>query len=133
VLGAIGALLLLGACGSDVPAAFADGRARWDESRPEDYSFTYGRGAQCGDGEMRIIVRAGEVADYDRPAGFCGPLEPETVDGLFDLLEAAYERADVVEASHDPDFGYPAMVSVDEDSRMFDEEWRIWITDFVVE
>lgn len=108
----------------------AAARQRWAARGLDDYRFTYTRGCFCPPqyrGPFAVTVRDGAVADVV----YEGEGEPadralseyQTVDSLFDLIAAAYDRgAATVHVTYDPATGQPTEAYIDYDERLTDEE-----------
>ena len=141
-------LIVLLACGvagcSDLgfdvrsPADLERAAARWERTRPIDYSFAVERICYClleWTGPVRLLVEGDSVVARSYVA--TGEPVPEpiarsfpTVDSLFAILRDAYARhADEVRVTYHPVLGFPAEFSIDYDRMMADEELGMRITE----
>lgn len=114
------------------PERVEQARGRWDAAAPAAYRFTLHRSCFCPPefrGPFLVTVRDGHVAAVEYEGA---PIDAEralTVDDLFTLLAEAYGRdAERVEATFDPDLGYPTSLFVDYEAQMADEEVGYTVT-----
>lgn len=105
----------------------AEARERWEAAGPPDYRFVVRRDCFCGTtGSFVVEVEDGVTVAARRletgePVELLGDLP--SVEGLFDLLEAALARsADRVLAEFDEDLGFPTSIDVDPDFQVSDDE-----------
>lgn len=121
--------------GRDIQAALDRNRARWENSHIKNYDFTFQWICFCLDHlvvPVDVSVRNGEISSIRRhgrevPSSQFG--DYRTVDGLFDLLQAALEQnAHSITARFDPSHGAPLMTWVDYLEFAVDDE-----REFVVE
>lgn len=113
-------------------------RARWERTRPADYSFTLATSCEClteitkpvvvvvRDGVVtsRTYVQGGEAVDPRWASYF------PSIDGLFTKIDDAATRADRLDADYDGRYGYPQRISIDYDTRMVDDEISLRVSDF---
>ena len=121
-------LLLLGACASPTTPEndLADYRTLWEAQRLTDYTFDVSRVCYCQFmGDVRVTVQGGVITGVTELASEVAR-DPETfrtIDGLFDLVQDAYDRdAHEVQVDFDPDRGYPTRIWIDYVEMMMDEE-----------
>ena len=121
-------LLLLGACTSPTTPEndLADYRTLWEAQRLTDYTFDVSRVCYCQFmGDVRVTVQGGVITGVTELASEVAR-DPETfrtIDGLFDLVQDAYDRdAHEVQVDFDPDRGYPTRIWIDFVETMMDEE-----------
>jgi len=131
-------LLLLGACASPTTpemdqaaieanlAALADYRTLWETQRLTDYTFDVSRVCYCQfRGDVRVTVKDGVITGVTELASEVAR-DPETfrtIDGLFDLVQDAYDRdAHEVQVEFDPSRGYPTRIWIDYVLMIADEE-----------
>jgi hypothetical protein len=124
------AVLILAACGGDsttTPANPLDEqRSLWASQDLTDYTFDVSRSCYCQFvGDVRVTVKDGVITDVTELASEVAR-DPETfrtIDGLFDLVQDAYDRdAHEVQVEFDPSRGYPTRVWIDYVLMIADEE-----------
>ena len=122
------ALVLLSACASPTTPEndLADYRTLWEAQRLTDYTFDVSRVCYCQFmGDVRVTVQGGVITGVTELASEVAR-DPETfrtIDGLFDLVQDAYDRdAHEVQVDFDPDRGYPTRIWIDYVEMMMDEE-----------
>ena len=115
-------------------------RARWQEARLAAYEYGYHKHCECyreSPPETIVSVRDGDVFRVrHRPAGSTTevPAADEnfayywTVDGLFRLLAAAFERGVTVRAAYDASLGYPREIYIDYDADFIGDELDLKLT-----
>ena len=121
-------LLLLGACASPTTPEndLADYRTLWEAQRLTDYTFDVSRVCYCQfRGDVRVTVKDGVITGVSELASEVAR-DPETfrtIDGLFDLVQDAYDRdAHEIQVEFDPGRGYPTRIWIDYVEMMADEE-----------
>ena len=141
VAGALLAFALAGACsdalGPDA-SELAAARARWERSGTTSYEYRLQRACFCGLEflrPVRVTVEAGAVvaavfADTGEPVRT--PLsDVETIDDLFDEIQDAIDReAFRIDATYDPDLGFPVDVAIDFEEWTIDEEMAFSVRSF---
>ena len=124
------AALLLAACGGDSTTAPAnhlgEQRALWASQGLTDYTFDVVRICYCQFvSDVRVTVKDGVITGVTELASEVAR-DPETfrtIDGLFDLVQDAYDRdAHEVQVEFDPSRGYPTRIWIDYVLMMTDEE-----------
>ena len=122
------ALILLSACASPTTPEndLAEYRALWEAQRLTDYTFDVVKNCFCWPGaDVRVTVKGGVISGVTELASEVAH-DPEffrTIDGLFDLVQDAYDRdAHEVQVDFDPDRGYPTRIWIDYVEMMMDEE-----------
>lgn len=118
----------------------AAGRAKWRAAALSNYEYGYRKFCEChpdSPPETVVTVRAGQVVGVrHRPVGFTNEVQAEqrnlqfywTVDGLFELVDAALARGANVRASYDPKLGYPTQVYIDYDANFIGDELDVRLT-----
>ena len=121
-------LLLLGACTSPTTPEndLADYRTLWEAQRLTDYTFDVSRVCYCQFmGDVRVTVQSGVITGVTELASEVAR-DPETfrtIDGLFDLVQDAYDReAHEVQVHFNSSRGYPIRIWIDYVEMMQDEE-----------
>ncbi len=110
---------------------YAEQLQAWEELGISDYSFRFSRSCFCPIDLLRpveIVVRGDTIASVtDVESG--EPVDPSnvqfyrTIDGLFALIgEAIAGKAQVLDATYDPDLHYPTDVYIDMSAQIADEE-----------
>ena len=125
-----------GAQTSDIGAA----RARWEAAGIDSYRYTYQKYCECqpkappqtfvtvSDGRVTDVFHVHADSDRQVPAR-SGSLEYYwTIEGLFDLLEAATSRDAVVRMQFDETLGYPLSVYIDYYPDIFGDEVDVRVT-----
>jgi hypothetical protein len=122
------ALLLLSACTSPTTPEndLAEYRAMWETQRLTDYTFDVVRICYCQFvADVRVTVEGGVITGVTELASEVAR-DPElfrTIDGLFDLVQDAYDRnAHEVQVEFDLSRGYPTRIWIDYVQMMADEE-----------
>ena len=141
----IGAALLVSACslipnplpsGSALAADLKAAKSRWAERAVDDYQLTMRYYCLCPFQEpVRVTVeddRVTSVTTLDGKAANASDVEwyPLLIESAFRTVEDNL-GADEITVRFDPDFGFPAHVSVNPDDQMYDEEINFDVTDFV--
>ena len=123
------AVLLLAACGDSTTAPvnrLGEQRAFWASQGLADYTFDVKKVCEClFVGDVRVTVKDGVITGVTELASEVAR-DPETfrtIDGLFDLVQDAYDRdAHEVQVEFDPDRGYPTRIWIDYVLMIADEE-----------
>jgi hypothetical protein len=130
-------------CAFAVPAQqpeLAAGRSAWRAAALGSYEYGYRKFCECHPDtppETVVTVRGGNVVGVrHRPVGYTEEVPAEernlqyywTVDGLFDLVDAAIMRGATVRASYDPKLGFPTEVYIDYDANFIGDELDVRLT-----
>jgi hypothetical protein len=130
----------LGARHAAADAELDAARARWQEARLSTYEYGYHKYCEChreAPPETIVSVRDGDVFRVrHRPAGSTTEVPAAdknfdyywTVDGLFRLLAAAFERGVTVRAAYDATLGYPREIYIDYDANFIGDELDLRLT-----
>ena len=106
-------------------------RTRWSARGPANYRYQFQYLCFCPASlvtPVEIQVREGRVmAVLDPSTGRPAPAAPgrptPTVEELFAVVQQALDRdVDWMDVQYDPVLGYPAVIRIDPDTRMADEE-----------
>ncbi len=134
------ALAALPAMAHAQDAQFTASLARWKAAALSSYEYGYRKYCECHpDSPPETIVTVGDdkvTAVRHRPVGYDRevPAEPKnlqyywTVDGLFALLRAAYQRGANVRVAYDPMLGFPTSIDIDYDANFIGDELDLKIT-----
>tara|TARA_B100000929_G_scaffold266734_1_gene234581 strand:- start:950 stop:1381 length:432 start_codon:yes stop_codon:yes gene_type:complete len=121
-------LVLLSACVSPTTPEndLAEYRALWEAQSLSDYTFDVVKNCFCWPiADVRITVQGGVITDVTELASEVAH-DPElfrTIDGLFDLVQDAYDRdAHEVQVDFNSSRGYPIRIWIDYVEMMQDEE-----------
>jgi hypothetical protein len=105
---------------------------RWEAHGISSYDFVYHASAMAGACELVVHVRDGEVESATaRQPCWLKPKVATTIDGVFDTLATERRESDEVNATYDPEYGFPIAVSVDRIRNAIDDEWWFGVSDFV--
>jgi hypothetical protein len=116
------------------------GRNAWRAAALGSYEYGYRKFCECHPDtppETVVTVRGGSVVGVrHRPVGSTEEVLAEernlqyywTVDGLFDLVDAALTRGATVRASYDPKLGFPTEVYIDYDANFIGDELDVRLT-----
>lgn len=134
---------VLAACSAVPKSELARNREKWDAANIDSYRMTLFIGCFCGFTDkmpLTVEVRKGEVVSMTYADGTqVGAAEPgreffdrfATIDRLFaDLESGDSSKADKVEITYDPTYGFPAQVSVDAIQNAVDDEYSVQISNF---
>jgi hypothetical protein len=105
-------------------------RQRWESARLQDYEFDYQLLCFCAveaTEQVHIVVRGDQVSAVTRARDGLPAINEfgrwPTVPDLFDGVEQMIERkADRLEVTYDPTYGYPRSIVVDLDRMAADDE-----------
>jgi hypothetical protein len=120
-----------GGGGSGESSALDQARALWDSQGITDYTYTLQRTAFAPPqytAAVIVVVRGGQVISqtYQQTGQPVTPLNTAwwpTIDGLFDILQDAYDRnAEVIQVTYDPTYGFPTWANIDYDTGLGDDE-----------
>ncbi len=112
----------------------ASHRAEWNSSNDGTYSFVLFRGCFCvWSGTIRIQVVENEIVsafmtERNEEVPYIDLGDLETIDDIFDMIERAEGRADLLEVTWS-DRGYPAEVSIDWTEEIADDEMYVTISE----
>lgn len=133
--------------GDDRLSEWSEARARWEEQRPDAYTFDVRLGCFCiplAENGVRVHVRGDSItALYDAGADTLLTHDPSgrlltdddrrripTLDALFGIVREGLVRAARTEVSYDATYGFPSDVFIDRDFNMADEEIGYTVTQF---
>jgi hypothetical protein len=115
-------------------------RAKWRAAALPSYEYGYRKFCECHPDtppETIVTVRSGQVVGVrHRPVDYAQevPGDPArfkfywTIDGLFDLVAAAFDRGATVRVSYDPALGFPTAIFVDYDPQFIGDEVDLRLT-----
>ena len=121
-------------------AALAAAKRSWRSAGLASYEYGYRKYCECHPDtppETVVTVRDGRVVGVrHRPVGYDREVPAEarnlqyywTVDGLFDLLAAAYQRGAEVRVKYDASRGFPTEIYVDYDTNAIGDELDLKLT-----
>jgi hypothetical protein len=139
-LSALAALAVLAACRDTTGPAhdLAEAKARWRQTRPQSYAFTYGVSCFClYAGPVVVDVRGDSVTAWrvlstGTPALPNGIVPSTTIDRLFAALDSAVARHPArFDATYDRKYGYPTSVYIDFVENVADDEIGYSVSQFV--
>lgn len=115
--------------------AYDEAQARWRGRAPARYEFTVDVGCFCAFGRRPMSFRVAEgraTATVELTAEEARFYEGfDTIDELLAIVRDAIAiRPFRMSATFDSEFGFPASVSINPSSRVFDEELRFTVTNF---
>lgn len=126
------AALSLSSCreGTSPHLALEQARTRWAERGPSNYSVVVSRSCFCAPQStqpVRVTVENGLVVsrlyvETGQPVPEALASSYPDVDSLFAIVAAAIGHAARVDATYQPDFGYPESVYIDYDAQAADDE-----------
>jgi hypothetical protein len=135
------ALLLAGGClGNTDPVdeVFQDALRLWRGANVRDYSMVLTRRGRVDvPVVVRLTVRGGVVTDRtnlgtNQPVLAADASKYPDVDGLFEILEDAFNRAAAFDASYDRIYGYPVVMAIEYDLSNPSLYLSITVTDFTL-
>jgi len=106
----------------------------WQEKAPESYVFAQSYSCFCPDSlPARIVVVNGQVVSAVLSDGSPAPERRAlTIDGYFDVVSKWIDRnPDKLEMAYDKNWGFPAQIDADFDTRSIDDEQSLSISCFV--
>lgn len=121
-------------------AALAAAKRSWRSAGLASYEYGYRKYCECHPDtppETVVTVRDGRVVGVrHRPVGYDREVPAEarnlqyywTVDGLFDLLAAAYQRGAEVRVKYDASRGFPTEIYIDYDTNAIGDELDLKLT-----
>jgi hypothetical protein len=126
----------LGIGGTD-DGPLRDNRARWESRGPASYSYVMQRGCFCGpdmsDAVLIVVENDARVSATYVATG--QPVQTSflaffpTMDGVFDMLQEAYDDAHSVSVRYDNTLGFPTHAEIDYMKNAIDDEVSFTITD----
>jgi hypothetical protein len=134
--------LFAGACGDEGTTGYDEllrNRALWESKNINSYEYRFQWICFClaeRTMPVRVTVERNRITrvtameenrDLDRRQFS----EYHTIDGLFDLIADAYQRAEDVRIEYDPTYGYPTSVYIDYQKGVADEELGFTVSDFL--
>lgn len=134
------AALAVAAAAGEGEAELEKHRTLWQAAGVEAYEYGYNKFCECHPEtppETLVTVRGGEVVGVrHRPFGFDHDVHAEqrnlqwywTVEGLFDLVDAALEREAEVRTAYDEMLGFPTHVYIDYDTDLIGDELDVRLT-----
>lgn len=112
-------------------STLVDNRASWDELGIESYrlDLEYELPGARAARRAGFVIRDGRVVERSAAGGTAHPVE--TIDGLFDQVEAAIRAApDRLTVTYDDNYRFPRSLSVDPDDAIAGDESRIDVVGF---
>ena len=121
-------------------AALAAAKRSWQSAGLASYEYGYRKYCACHPDtppETVVTVRDGTVVGVrHRPVGYDREVPAEarnfqyywTVDGLFDLLDSAFERGAKVRVQYDASRGFPTEIHIDYDANSIGDELDVELT-----
>jgi hypothetical protein len=115
-------------------------RARWRQADLASYEYGYRKFCEChrdAPPETVVSVRDGKVVNVrHRPVGFTTEVPAAeknfeyywTVDGLFELLQSAFDRQVEVRAEYDAKLGFPIRIHIDYEKSSISDDLDLEIT-----
>ncbi|MGE5249543.1 MAG: DUF6174 domain-containing protein [Bacteroidota bacterium] len=137
--------LVLAACSAVPQTDLRRNQDKWQSSNTKDYRMSLFIGCFCGFTDrmpLTVEVHNGEVFSMAYADG--KPVTPDdmnyqyfsrfsTIDRLFeDLQSGQASKADKIEITYDPTYGYPSQVNVDQIQNAVDDEYSVQISNFQV-
>jgi hypothetical protein len=106
---------------------------RWRSHDISSYDFVYHASAMAGACELLVQVRDDEVesATVKQSCMWLKPKDALTIDDVFTTLSKELRESDEVNATYDPEYGFPTSVDVDRIRNAIDDEWSFGVSDFV--
>lgn len=107
----------------DATTALAAARARWAAAAAQTYHFTFFD--DCGEcmPESPRLITVWDGSIYD------GRGQGIDIDSMFQVIEAAIADGRTVEATYDPEMGYPTDLWIDQEARSYDGGTHLLISD----
>jgi uncharacterized protein DUF6174 len=136
VLAALGGLTLV-SCSITEPgrgaqsSELARNRQKWERARLHDYEYDYHRVCFCTQAsteQVHIVVRADRVSTVTRardglPAITDFGTWPSVADLFADVQRQIEQKADRLDVTYDPTYGYPKTIAVDVYLQAVDDEF----------
>jgi hypothetical protein len=131
--------LAAGGCKSGIDPSedqLLEARRRWAEAAVASYSMVITRaGLQGSPVIVKVTVTQGQVSDRrytdtNDPVPAADHPKFPNVEGLFDLVQDAFDRADGVSVSFDPTYGFPTSIVIDYVRSSLTDDVTLAITGF---
>lgn len=136
--------ILMAACSVFSASEFDQNLSKWQDAGVSHYRYDLTIGCFCPfyqDMPLTIEVQNGEVVSIARTDGtLVDPSDPNyqyyekyaTIDRLFSELKSEMESAEEVKTTYDPQYGFPAEVSIDAIKLAMDDELALQVSNFEV-
>jgi hypothetical protein len=132
------ALLGLGCTGGLEPSEsqLLDARRRWDAANVRSYSMVLARAEGTGVPDpVRVTVVNGAVTsrvyvETNAPVPAADAAKFPAVEGLFDLVQDAFNRAGAVSVSFDSTYGFPVSIVIDWVLRTIEDNLSVAVSQF---
>jgi len=136
--------IVLAACSAIPASEFDQNLAKWQDADISHYQFQLFIGCFCPfyeDMPLNIEVKDGKVFSIERADGTLVDssdpsyqyfLEYATLDLLFAELGSEMVEAEEVIVTYDPQYGFPAKISIDRIKAAIDDELSLLVTNFEV-
>jgi hypothetical protein len=136
--------VILTACSGRASTEFDKNLAKWQDAKVTHYRYTLFIGCFCAfteDMPVTIEVNNGEIVSITSTNGNAinpGDAPYESVkyyadmDLLFNQLKDSLDKADKVEMTYDPTYGFPTSIAIDQVEQAVDDELYITVDNFEI-